>query len=157
MSASAGAAVSYYGPAPAPAEASRVRAPLLIHLAGLDNRVNATARPFAAAIQAAHGAATVIEHPNVDHAFNNDTSAARYNSEAATQAWRQTLDFFRRHAIARRHHDRIHIGIANDASLHGSQRQDDQVILILAKARLALRSERRDDLARELAQANVRT
>jgi carboxymethylenebutenolidase len=91
------AAVSYYGPAPDPAEAPRVRAPMLFHLAGLDNRVNGTARPFAAAITAAHGSATVIEHPNVDHAFNNDTSAARYNREAATQAWTQTLDFFRRH------------------------------------------------------------
>ena len=91
------AAVSYYGPAPAPAEAPRVKAPILFHLAGLDNRVNGTARPFAAAIQAAHGSATVIEHPNVDHAFNNDTSAARYNREAATQAWEQTLAFFRRH------------------------------------------------------------
>jgi carboxymethylenebutenolidase len=91
------AAVSYYGPAPDPAEAPRVKAPMLFHLAGLDNRVNGTVRPFAAAITAAHGSATVIEHPNVDHAFNNDTSAARYNREAATQAWSQTLDFFRRH------------------------------------------------------------
>ena len=91
------AAVSYYGPAPDPAEAPRVKAPMLFHLAGLDNRVNGTARPFVAAITAAHGSATVIEHPNVDHAFNNDTSAARYNREAATQAWSQTLDFFRRH------------------------------------------------------------
>ena len=91
------AAVSYYGPAPAPEEAVRVRAPMLFHLAGLDNRVNGTARPFAAAITAAHGSATVIEHPNVDHAFNNDTSAARYNREAATQAWEQTLAFFRQY------------------------------------------------------------
>lgn len=91
------AAVSYYGPAPDPAEAPRVKAPMLFHLAGLDNRVNGTARPFAAAITAAHGSATVIEHPGVDHAFNNDTSAARYNREAATQAWTQTLDFFRQH------------------------------------------------------------
>ena len=91
------AAVSYYGPAPNPAEAPRVRAPILFHLAGLDNRVNGTARPFAAAIQAAHGSATVIEHPDVDHAFNNDTSAARYNREAATLAWEQTLAFFRQH------------------------------------------------------------
>lgn len=91
------AGVSYYGPAPAPEEAVRVRAPMLFHLAGLDNRVNGTARPFAAAITAARGSATVIEHPNVDHAFNNDTSAARYNREAATQAWDQTLAFFRQH------------------------------------------------------------
>ncbi|HTU11413.1 MAG TPA: dienelactone hydrolase family protein [Allosphingosinicella sp.] len=91
------AAVSYYGPAPGPAEAPRVRTPILFHLAGLDNRVNATARPFAAAIRASGGAATLIEHPNVDHAFNNDTSAARYNREAAARAWAQTLDFFHRH------------------------------------------------------------
>jgi carboxymethylenebutenolidase len=91
------AAVSYYGPAPDPAEAPRVKAPILFHLAGLDNRVNGTARPFAAAVAAAQGSATVIEHPNVDHAFNNDTSAARYNREAATQAWEQTLAFFRQH------------------------------------------------------------
>lgn len=91
------AAVSYYGPAPDPSEAPRVKAPMLFHLAGLDTRVNTTARPFAAAITAAHGSATVIEHPNVDHAFNNDTSAARYNREAATQAWEQTLAFFRQH------------------------------------------------------------
>lgn len=91
------AAVSYYGPAPAPAEAPRVRTPILFHLAGLDTRVNATARPFAEAIAAAGGDATVIEHPDVDHAFNNDTSAARYNREAATRAWTQTLAFFRRH------------------------------------------------------------
>lgn len=91
------AAVSYYGPAPAPAEASQVRAPILFHLAGRDDRVNTTARPFAAAIQAAGGAATVMDHPDVDHAFNNDTSAARYNREAATRAWTATLDFFRQH------------------------------------------------------------
>lgn len=91
------AAVSYYGPALAPAEAAHVKVPILFQLAGRDARVNGTARPFAAAIQAAGGSATVIEHPDVDHAFNNDTSAARYNREAATAAWAQTLDFFRRH------------------------------------------------------------
>lgn len=91
------AAVSYYGPAPAPAEAARVRVPILFQLAGRDARVNGTAKPFAAAIQAAGGSATVVEHPDVDHAFNNDTSAARYNHEAATLAWEQTLTFFRQH------------------------------------------------------------
>jgi carboxymethylenebutenolidase len=91
------AAVSYYGPAPAPAEAARVKVPILFHLAGRDARVNGTAKPFAAAIQAAGGSAAVVEHPDVDHAFNNDTSAARYNREAATLAWSQTLDFFRQH------------------------------------------------------------
>ena len=91
------AGVSFYGPAPDPAEAARVRAAMLIFLAGLDNRVNGTARPWAEALRAAGRDVTVHEFPNVDHAFHNDTSAARYNREAATQAWAETLAFFRRH------------------------------------------------------------
>jgi carboxymethylenebutenolidase len=70
---------------------------MLIMLAGLDNRVNATARPWAEALRAAGKDATVREFPNVDHAFHNDTSAARYNREAAEAAWAETLAFFRRH------------------------------------------------------------
>lgn len=91
------AAVSFYGPAPDPSEAARVRAPMLFHLAGLDERVNARARPFAAAMRAAGRSATVMDYPGVDHAFHNDTSAARYNRPAAELAWRRTLQFFRWH------------------------------------------------------------
>jgi carboxymethylenebutenolidase len=91
------AAVPFYGPAPAPAEAQRVQTAMLIILAGLDNRVNATARPWAEALRAAGKDVTVHEFPNVDHAFHNDTSAARYNREAAEAAWRETIAFFRDH------------------------------------------------------------
>ena len=91
------AAVPFYGPAPDPAEAARVRAAMLIILAGLDNRVNATARPWAEALRAAGRDVTVHEFANVDHAFHNDTSAMRYNREAAEAAWAETLDFFGRH------------------------------------------------------------
>ena len=56
-----------------------------------------TARPWAEALRAAGKDVTVHEFPNVDHAFHNDTSAARYNQEAATAAWAETLAFFRRH------------------------------------------------------------
>jgi carboxymethylenebutenolidase len=91
------AAVPFYGPAPDPAEAARVEAAMLIILAGLDNRVNGTARPWAEALRAAGKDVTVHEFPNVDHAFHNDTSAARYNREAAEAAWAETLAFFRRH------------------------------------------------------------
>lgn len=91
------AAVPFYGPAPDPVEAARVQAAMLIILAGLDNRVNGTARPWAEALRVAGKDVTVHEFPNVDHAFHNDTSAARYNREAATQAWAETLAFFRRH------------------------------------------------------------
>lgn len=91
------AAVPFYGPAPDPAEAPRVQAAMLIILAGLDTRVDATARPWADALRAAGKDVTVHEFPNVDHAFHNDTSAARYDRAAATQAWAETLAFFRAH------------------------------------------------------------
>lgn len=95
------AAVPFYGPAPDPAEAARVRAAMLIILAGLDNRVNATARPWIEALRAAGKDVRALEYPNVDHAFHNDTSAARYNREAAEQAWAATLSFFRQHLEGR--------------------------------------------------------
>jgi carboxymethylenebutenolidase len=91
------AAIPFYGPAPDPAEAPRVQAAMLIILAGLDNRVNATARPWAEALRAAGKQVDVHEFPNVDHAFHNDTSAARYNEEAARAAWAETIAFLRRH------------------------------------------------------------
>ncbi len=91
------AAVSFYGPAPDPAEAPRVQAPELIHLAGRDQRVNASGIPWGEALRAAGKDVTVITYPDVDHAFHNDTSAARYNREAAERAWASTLEFFGRH------------------------------------------------------------
>jgi len=90
------AAVPFYGPAPDPAEAARVEAAMLIMLAGLDNRVNGTARPWAEALRAAGKDVTLREFPNIDHAFHNDTSVARYNLEAAEAAWAETLQFFQR-------------------------------------------------------------
>jgi carboxymethylenebutenolidase len=91
------AGASFYGPAPAPAEAARVRAAMLILLAGLDERVNQTALPWIAALRAAGKEVETTTYPNVNHAFHNDTSAARYDREAATRAWAATLDFFGRH------------------------------------------------------------
>ena len=94
---SLGAAVSFYGPAPEPAEAARLRTPLLVILAGRDERVNRTAGPYVAAAEAAGKRIRAITYPDVDHAFHNDTSAARYNRAAADQAWQETLTFFGRH------------------------------------------------------------
>jgi carboxymethylenebutenolidase len=89
--------VSFYGPAPERAEAARLRSPLLVILAGRDERVNRTAFPYVAAGEAAGRQVRAITYPDVDHAFHNDTSAARYNRAAAEQAWRETLSFFARH------------------------------------------------------------
>ena len=91
------AGVSFYGPAPDPAEAARVGAPILIILAGRDERVNRTAAPWVEALRLAGKDVTDLNYPNVDHAFHNDTSEARYNAEAAAHAWAATLGFFDRH------------------------------------------------------------
>jgi len=91
------AAVSFYGPAPAPAEAARLATPLLVILAGRDERVNRTAMPYVAAAEAAGKPVRAITYPDVDHAFHNDTSAARYNRAAAQQAWSESLAHFYRH------------------------------------------------------------
>lgn len=90
------AAVAFYGPAPDPALAVRVEAPLLLHYAGLDTRVDATAQPWVAALKAAHKDVTAYTYPGVNHAFHNDTAPDRYNAEAATLAWDRTITFFRR-------------------------------------------------------------
>jgi len=91
------AGVSYYGPAPAPSEAVKVRASLMIQLAGKDARVNATAEPWIAALKAANKTVEAYTYPGVDHAFNNDTSAERYDKAAADLAWDRTIGFLRRH------------------------------------------------------------
>ena len=89
------AGVAYYGPAPDTAEASKVKAPMLLHYAGLDDRVNKTGEPWVAALEKAGMKATASTYPNVSHAFNNDTSADRYDKAAAELAWKRTLDFFK--------------------------------------------------------------
>lgn len=89
------AGVSYYGPAPDTSEAAKVQAPLLIHDAGLDDRVNRTSFPWVEALRAARKPVKFYLYEGVNHAFNNDTSAERYDKAAADLAWKRTLEFFR--------------------------------------------------------------
>jgi carboxymethylenebutenolidase len=91
------AGVSYYGPAPAPSEAAKVQAPLMIHLAGLDKRVAETAFPWIAALRQAGKSVAYHGYDGVNHAFNNDTSAERYDKPAADLAWGRTVRFFKRY------------------------------------------------------------
>ena len=88
--------VVYYGTAPDPSEASRVVAPLLIHLDGLDARVNASGFPSVTGLRAAGKKVTFQLYDGVNHAFNNDTSAERFDKAAADLAWKRTLAFFKR-------------------------------------------------------------
>jgi carboxymethylenebutenolidase len=90
------ASVPFYGTAPNPAEASKVKAPLLIHLAENDARVNNTIPPFEAALKEQKIAHQVFTYPGTQHGFNNDTTP-RYDAEAAKLAWTRTLEFFNKH------------------------------------------------------------
>jgi carboxymethylenebutenolidase len=91
------AAVPYYGPAPDPSEAPKVQAAMEFHNAGLDDRVNSTSFPWITALRNAGKTVKFFLYDGVNHAFNNDTSAERYNKPAADLAWKRTLAFFRQH------------------------------------------------------------
>lgn len=90
------AAVPFYGNSPAPEEAAKVKAPLLVHLAGVDERINAAWPAYEAALKAAGVPFAVHHYAGTQHGFNNDTTP-RYDAAAAQQAWGRTLEFFRKH------------------------------------------------------------
>ncbi len=91
------AGVAYYGAAPADAaDAAKVKARLLLHYAGLDERINAMAPPWQAALKAAGARFEAFTYAGVNHAFNNDTAVGRYDATAAALAWGRTLDWLKR-------------------------------------------------------------
>ncbi len=89
------AAAPFYGPAPAPADAARVKAELLVVLAASDERVNATWPPYEAALKAAQAKYSVYQPEGTQHGFHNDTTP-RYDADAAKEAWKRTLALFDR-------------------------------------------------------------
>lgn len=89
------AAVSFYGSAPADGDVPAIRARLLLHYAGLDDRINAGIEPLRTALDSAGTDYTMHVYEGVNHAFLNDTSEARYDAEAATLAWERTIAFLR--------------------------------------------------------------
>lgn len=91
-----GAAVPFYGNSPAPQDAAKVRAPLLVHLAAVDERINAAWPAYEAALKAAGVKYEVHQYPGTQHGFHNDTTP-RYDAAAARQAWSRTVAFFRSH------------------------------------------------------------
>ena len=90
------AAVPFYGNSPAPEEAAKVRAPLLVHLAAVDERINAAWPGYEAALKAAGVRYTMHQYPGTQHGFHNDTTP-RYDAAAARQAWERTVAFFAQH------------------------------------------------------------
>ena len=91
------AGVAYYGRAPEPSEVGRIEAAMLLHYAGLDDRINAGLEAYRAALESAGVTHEIFVYEGVNHAFNNDTSVARYDKEAADLAWSRTVTFLREH------------------------------------------------------------
>jgi carboxymethylenebutenolidase len=87
------AAVPFYGTQPGADDVAKIKAPLLIHYGGLDDRVNAGWPAFEAALKANHVAYTAYIYDGANHGFHNDTTP-RYDKAAATLAWDRTVEFF---------------------------------------------------------------
>jgi len=89
------AAVPYYGAAPAPEDVPKIKASLLLHYAGIDERINAGIPAFEAALKAASVNYKIFMYEGAQHAFNNDTAPTRYNKDAAQLAWQRTISFLK--------------------------------------------------------------
>ncbi|NQV86347.1 MAG: dienelactone hydrolase family protein [Woeseiaceae bacterium] len=88
-----GAAVSYYGRHPSAADAKSIKAPLMLHHGGLDERVNATWPDFESALQAADVMYLSYLYADASHGFHNDTTP-RFDEQAAVSSWQRTTKFF---------------------------------------------------------------
>jgi carboxymethylenebutenolidase len=91
------AGVAYYGATLPPADVPKIGAPLLLHYAGKDERINAGIPVFRAALDEQRKSYELHVYEGAQHAFNNDTNAARYDKAAAELAWGRTVAFLRRH------------------------------------------------------------
>lgn len=90
------AAVSFYGRQPRPEDVPRIQAPVLLHYAELDTRINEGWPAYEAALKA-HGKTYEAHiYPGVNHGFHND-STPRYDEAAAKLAWDRTIDWFKRY------------------------------------------------------------
>ena len=86
------AAVPFYGNQPATADVAKIKAPLLLHYAENDERINAGWPAFETALKA-HGVNyQMVQYPGTQHGFNNDTTP-RYDEAAAKLAWSRTIEF----------------------------------------------------------------
>ncbi len=88
------AAVPFYGGQPSAEEVPNIKAPLLLHFAANDKRVNAGWPDYAKALQENNKEYSAHLYPDVNHGFHNDTTP-RYDWDAAQLAWQRTIDFFK--------------------------------------------------------------
>jgi carboxymethylenebutenolidase len=91
------AAVAFYGRQPEAAKVPNIKAAVQLHYAGLDERVNAGAAAYEAALKENNINYELYMYDGVNHAFHNDTAPTRYNEAAAKLAWQRSMDFFKKY------------------------------------------------------------
>lgn len=91
------AAVAFYGRQPDTAKVPNIKAAVQLHYAGLDERVNAGAVAYEAALKENKINYELYMYDGVNHAFHNDTAPTRYNEAAAKLAWQRSMDFFKKY------------------------------------------------------------
>ena len=91
------AAVAFYGRQPELSDVPKIKSAVQLHYAGLDTRINEGKDAYVEALNKAGVKNEVYVYPEVQHAFHNDTSAARYNEAAAKLAWGRTIGFFEKY------------------------------------------------------------
>ena len=96
MGADLSAAVPFYGGQPPAADVAKIKAPILLHYAGLDTRINGGWPAYEEALKANKVTYTGYVYEGVNHGFHNDTTP-RYDAAAAKLAWTRTLEFFNKH------------------------------------------------------------
>jgi carboxymethylenebutenolidase len=89
------AAVPFYGTQPAEEDVAKINAPLLIHYAELDTRVNEGWPAYEAALKKNNKEYMAFIYPGVNHGFHNNTTP-RYDEKAASLAWKRTIEFFKK-------------------------------------------------------------
>lgn len=90
------AGVAYYGQQAPAADVPKIKAPLMLHYGGLDERINAGIPAYREALEKNGKTFEIFVYEGVNHAFNNDTSSARYDKAAADLAWSRTTEFFKK-------------------------------------------------------------
>jgi carboxymethylenebutenolidase len=90
------AAVAYYGSQAKAEDVSKIKASLMLHYGGLDERINAGIPAYETALKLNKVDYQIFIYEGVNHAFNNDTSPTRYNEAAAKLAWERTIGLFKK-------------------------------------------------------------
>jgi carboxymethylenebutenolidase len=90
------AGVAYYGGQPKPEDVAKIQAALMLHYGGLDERINAGIAAYESALKQAGKTYEIYVYEGANHAFNNDTNAARYDKATADLAWSRTVGFLKK-------------------------------------------------------------